>query len=302
MTTITTHMKRRTFIQNSTITGIGLSMTALSITSSCSAEPASELSIQQAIDKIIAQIPGGKLEQTVDTVKSGDPNQKLTGIVTTFLATVDVIREAIAQKANLIITHEPTYYNHLDETDWLENDPVYTYKRKLLEDNQIVVWRFHDYWHRERPDGILHGFLSKMKWQEYLHETLENTCFIPETKLSELAKICQTRLNLDRTFMVGDANLSCSKIGLLPGAWGRGPQISLLQKDIDVLIVGEVAEWETAEYVRDAVAAGMKKGLIVLGHAMSEEPGMKYAVNWLAGVLPGVPAFHVAAKDPFIPV
>ena len=223
-------MKRRDFIQNSTIAGVGLSMGALSINTSCRAEPSTELSIQQAIDKIIAKIPGGKLEQTVDTVKSGDPNQKLTGIVTTFLATIDVIREAIDQKANLIITHEPTYYNHLDETEWLKNDPVYAYKRKLLEDNQIVVWRFHDYWHRERPDGILHGFLTKMEWQDYLHEALENTCLIPETPLSELAKICQTRLNLDRTFIVGDPNLPCTKIGLLPGAWGRDPQISLLQK------------------------------------------------------------------------
>ena len=295
-------MKRRTFLQNSTIAGIGLVVPAMGLTSSCKVETTADLTIQQAIDTIIGQIPGGKLTETVDTVKSGDPDVKLTGIVTTFLATVDVIKEAIAKKANLIITHEPTYYNHLDETDWLQNDPVYAYKRKLLEDNNIVVWRFHDYWHRHEPDGILHGFLNDMQWQEYKYAEMKNTCHIPQTTLSELAKLCKKQLNLSRTFFIGNANLACSKIGILPGAWGKDPHISLLQKDIDVLIVGEVAEWETAEYVRDAAAAGMNKGLIVLGHAMSEEPGMYYAVEWLKDILPDVAAYHVASTDAFTPV
>ena len=76
----------------------------------------------------------------------------------------------------------------------------------------------------------------------------------------------------------------------------------MLQKDIDVLVVGEVSEWETSEYVRDAAAAGMKKGLIILGHAPSEEPGMAYAAAWLRELVPGVPVFHVPSTDAFVPV
>jgi len=264
--------------------------------------PNGQMSIQQAIDTIISHIPGGKLDTTVDTFKSSDPGQALRGIVSTFLATTAVIKEAIAKHANLIITHEPTFYNHLDETDWLQQDPVYLYKRKLLEDNHIVVWRFHDYWHRHRPDGILHGFLQKMNWLSYLDPQQENTCIIPPTPLPKLARTFKKKLELDRCFYIGDPRLSCSRIGILPGAWGRGPHIELLQKDIDVLVIGETAEWETAEYVRDAAEAGMKKGLIVLGHAMSEEPGMAYVLDWLKDVLPGVPAWHIPAHDPFVGV
>lgn len=260
------------------------------------------MTIQEVIDKIISQIPGGKKEETVDTVKSGDPSQAVRGIVTTFLATVDVIRAAIAQDANLIITHEPTYYEHTDGTEWLKDDPVYRYKRDLLEKHNIVVWRYHDYWHTYRPDGILHGLLDRLDWQPYLDENRENTAVIPTMSLKKLARFLKKRLDLDRTFIVGDPDLPCHQVGLLPGAWGRGKQIELLRTDIEALVVGEVSEWETAEYVRDAAAAGMKKGLIVLGHAQSEEPGMAYAQKWLTKLIPDVPVYHVAAHDPFQPV
>ncbi|MEZ4828236.1 MAG: Nif3-like dinuclear metal center hexameric protein [Bacteroidia bacterium] len=295
---------RRTFLKN---TGLTLAAASLSgmpqiLAHNDRNRRPDDMTIQEAIDTIIAEIPGGRKAQTVDTVKSSDPSQKLTGIVTTFLATVDVIRTAIKKGANLIITHEPTYYNHLDETDWLKNDPVYTYKRELLEKNNIVVWRFHDYWHTYRPDGILTGFLRDMKWESYVDDTNDNICVIPETTLEKLAKEFSKKLHLDRCFTVGNPSLTCKRIGLIPGAAGRQMQIGFLRQDIDVLVVGEVSEWETAEYVRDASQAGIKKGLIILGHAQSEEPGMAYLVDWLQDIIPDMPVYHVPATDPFRPV
>jgi hypothetical protein len=62
---------------------------------------------------------------TVDTLKGGDPSTPVTGIATTFLDTMDVLREAVKRGDNLIITHEPTFYNHRDETAAFANDPVY---------------------------------------------------------------------------------------------------------------------------------------------------------------------------------
>lgn len=267
-------------------------------------EPGQQLRIREVLDLIISKIPGGRLETTVDTVKSGNPEDLVSGIVTTFLATVDVIRAAAAKGANLIITHEPTFYNHLDDTDWLAEDPVYQYKRALLDQHGIVVWRFHDYWHRHRPDGILHGFLDQMGWQPYLdqEQKQDKICIIPATPLEKLAKTLRKKLNLERPSLIGDPQLSCRKVGLLLGASGRQGHIALLQKDIDVLVVGEVSEWETSEYVRDAAAVGMRKALIILGHAPSEEPGMAYAKDWLQALVPGVPVYHVPSTDAFVPV
>jgi putative NIF3 family GTP cyclohydrolase 1 type 2 len=49
-------------------------------------------------------------------------------------ASESVIEQAIAKGANLIIVHEPTFYNHLDETAWLVHDPIYQAKRRLIDD------------------------------------------------------------------------------------------------------------------------------------------------------------------------
>jgi len=239
----------------------------------------------------------------VDTIKIGDASQKVTGIISTFMATVEVIEQAAWLGANFIITHEPTFYNHLDETDWLENDPVYQHKKALLEKHGITVWRFHDYWHTYRPDGILHGFLQEVGWQAYLDTSRENTCVIPKIKLKDLAAFLKKQFNLSRTFYIGNPNLICENIGILPGAWGGRAHIPFLGKEnIEALIVGESAEWEAVEYVRDAAHAGMKKGLIILGHARSEEPGMRWLVDWLKPKVAGVKITFLGAGDPFQPV
>ena len=70
----------------------------------------------------------------------------------------------------------------------------------------------------------------------------------------------------------------------------------------DVLIVGEVHEWETAEYVRDAQSMGSSMSLIVLGHAESEEPGMEWLVPWLQPKVGGIKVSHVASHSPFMEV
>jgi putative NIF3 family GTP cyclohydrolase 1 type 2 len=67
----------------------------------------------------------------------------------------------------------------------------------------------------------------------------------------------------------------------------------------DLLICGELNEWETSEYVRDARYQGRQLSLVVLGHAVSEEPGMQALVPWLEARLPGVPVKHFASGDPF---
>ena len=68
----------------------------------------------------------------------------------------------------------------------------------------------------------------------------------------------------------------------------------------DVLVCGEASEWQVYEYIRDANGLGMHKGLIVLGHERSEEPGMAYLAGWLKERLPGLPIQHIPAGDPLV--
>jgi len=63
--------------------------------------------------------------------------------------------------------------------------------------------------------------------------------------------------------------------------------------------LGDPREWETVEYVADAVTQGRKKALIVIGHVPSEQAGMEECTRWLSGFVKDVPIEFVAAKQPF---
>ena len=256
------------------------------------------LTIQQAIDTIIASVPGAPFPDTVDTVKAGDTSQELTGIVVTFLATCDVIEQATRLGANLIVTHEPTFYNHRDETMWLKDHPLYAAKRQLIEEKNLVIWRFHDYLHSIPPDSTVIGLIRELQWEP--SESAENPfiCSIKPMTLREVGQWVKGQLGLQTLRIVGDLSSPCQRIAILPGAppseWQMG---SLLEAD--ALITGEINEWETNEYVGDANQMGFKKGLIVIGHAASEEPGMRLIIPWLEERLPGIPIHFVPIGSPF---
>jgi len=53
-------------------------------------------------------------EDGVDTFKAGDPSTIVTGVVTTSMATLDVLHKAVQAGANLVITAAPTFYSRAD--------------------------------------------------------------------------------------------------------------------------------------------------------------------------------------------
>lgn len=239
-------------------------------------------------------------EDTVDTFKGGNPDVPVTGIATTFLATMEVLKKAKAQGLNLIITHEPTFYNHLDATEQFEDDKIVAAKKKFIADNDLVVFRFHDHIHRTEPDGIYTGVTEALDWERYAISQNPYIYKIPETSLRNLSHQLKLIFPAATIRVVGDPNMSLTHASLVLGAPGAMPQIRSLQRDdVDVMIGGETHEWETVEYVRDAVNQGEKKALILIGHANSEEAGMDYCAKWLKTFVSEVPVTFIPAGDPF---
>lgn len=257
------------------------------------------LTVQAVIDMILRTIPGAPFDETVDTVKCGDPSQAVTGIVTTFLANCAVIQRAVDLGANFIITHEPTFYNHPDDTGWLEEDAVYRAKGALIAKHELVIWRFHDYWHSHKPDGIITGVLRALGWEAYRSADAPYAVQIPPIRLRDLVPHIKTALGVHTARVVGPPDMTCRTVGLLVGSPGGEWQIKALGDGVDVVLTGEINEWETCEYVRDALFQGRDMALVIVGHALSEEPGMAYLVDWLRDRVPGVPVTHVPTGDPF---
>jgi hypothetical protein len=68
---------------------------------------------------------------------------------------------------------------------------------------------------------------------------------------------------------------------------------------VDVIVAGEQREWEGVEYAFDANTAGQRKGLILIGHWVSEDEGMRLCADWLKSFVAEVPVEWIPAGDPF---
>ena len=272
------------------------------------------MTVQNIIDEIIKKTGVEKLpdDQTCDHIMTGSADMEVTKIVTTFMATVDVINEAIKIGANFIITHEPTWFTGKDDTKWVEQDPVYLEKKKLIEDHKITIWRFHDHMHMGKEDGIYRGFQIETNWKQYIIEGPENfkhygECYqIPKTSLRQLCEFFKKILPMEVIQIVGNPEMSVERVGVLVGGGSLGfgreelPMELLHQNNLDLVICGDIVEWTISAYVRDAVSLGHNKGMLILGHERSEEMGMKYLGDWMADITGPIEVHFVDSKEPFL--
>jgi putative NIF3 family GTP cyclohydrolase 1 type 2 len=254
----------------------------------------------QIIERIKEHVGVPWRAETVDRIVAGDAEVPVKGIATTMMATLDVLQRAAAAGKNMVITHEPTFWLHQDTTAGLEKDSTYQFKDEFIRKNNMIVFRFHDHWHAHKPDGIATGMMRELGWEKYVDPQNVRRFTFPEGPLSRIASEMKTKLKIRTMRVVGDPNLRVSKVAVSWGNISREPGIPILSRpDVDLLICGETREWELVEYAQDCITAGQKKALIVMGHVVSEQAGMKYCAEWLKTFISDVPVEFVAAVEPF---
>jgi putative NIF3 family GTP cyclohydrolase 1 type 2 len=273
------------------------------------AAPSTQASSSPTADEIIEQIRAHVgvrwTEPTVDTFKAGDPQTHVTGIAVTMMATLDVLQRAAAGGKNLIVTHEPTFYDHLDNPKGLpqgEDDAVLKTKRAFIAEHHLVIWRFHDYWHRRQPDGIEAGNVRALGWEKYQDPANQYLFTIPETTVANLAEELRLKLHAAVPRIAGDREMKVTRVAFSPGSAGFHRESGALEMpEVQVLIAGETHEWETVEYVTDARTEGRGKALILLGHIASEQAGMAECARWLRTFITNVPIEFVPTADMWAP-
>ncbi|WP_341282260.1 Nif3-like dinuclear metal center hexameric protein [Paenibacillus sp. FSL H8-0537] len=236
---------------------------------------------------------------TVDRLLFGQEHTVVKGIVTAFSASQFIIERASALGANLIVSHEGIFYSHHKAGDWHRNDAVVEAKAAAIEQADVGIFRFHDYMHRYQPDPVMIGLLRKLGWVAAEMQATGAIVDIPAMQLGDVAEYLKSRLHIPYVRVAGESTMMCKRVGVLVGYSGGGSSaIPLLQQEnVDLIIAGEGPEWETPEYIRDALHQGHSKALIMLGHAESEAPGMEYLAEWLTEKYPKLPVYFLA-DDP----
>jgi putative NIF3 family GTP cyclohydrolase 1 type 2 len=244
---------------------------------------------------------------TVDTFKAGDPATVVKGIAVCAMATMDVLKQAVSANANFIITCEPTFYSRGDAASPPAGrgnatpvaDAVFNAKNDYIKRNGLVIWRFSDHWRQRKPDPLAVGLTDALGWSTLREPSDPGRVTLPSITLDALASDIKKKLGTrGGVRVVGDPRLSIQKIGLLPGTTAIQAALTLFPS-VDVLIAGEVREWESVEYARDKVTVGEKKGLILLGRIVSEDPGMKICAEWVKTVVPELRTTWIPIADPY---
>jgi hypothetical protein len=263
---------------------------------------ADPISAQAVIDRIRKNIGVDWQPDSVDTLKAGDASTIVTGIATTSMATIDVLQRTVKAGANFVVTAQPTFYARADSPDGppkFPDDPIVARKKQFIADNRLVIFRLSDHWRLRRPDPFAEGLASTFGWTKQQSADDPLRYDIPartlESVVSDVNRALRSRGGIR---VVGDRRLRVSRIGLMPGTTPIRAALDMLP-NVDVIVAGEVREWETVEYVRDKIFAGEQKALILVGRVTADEPGMAACANWLKSVVPEVTVRHLVVGDPY---
>ena len=220
-------------------------------------------------------------EKTCDTIKYGDEQKELKRVAICMIGTADVIRAAHEWGADMLIVHEPIYYDHMDKAS---DDPVTRAKQTLVSESDMVIYRYHDHMHGkeidEIPEGEFHylglaGTLEKSPYNASSVFTLNE----PVTTREIMQRI-ESFLGVKHARVAGEIDKEVTKIAACFGT-PSGVFNLLKSEDIQLVITGEACEWQLGEYARDAATLGFNKSLIVMGHIASERDGMRFLTERL---------------------
>jgi hypothetical protein len=166
---------------------------------------------------LLQNSPWVKGNNTVDTVKCGDPERPVKKAGVAWFPSIWDIRAAIRAGCDLLIVHEPTFWEHsAAERQWRDRGPGIA-KSTALRESGLVILRAHDTWDNWPEIGI------RDSWAKYLGLTtriregssLRWTAVyeIPETTLRDFAQQVADRIRAlgeDSVQVIGDAEQRCA--------------------------------------------------------------------------------------------
>ena len=161
------------------------------------------------------------------------------------------------------------------------------------------MFRLTQHWNQRKPDPRAQGLAAAMGWTKYKAGDDALRYDVPAMTLdalaSQLKKTLGTRGGIRA---IGDPATTVRRIGLLPG-YTLIPASIAMMPTVDVIVAGEVQEWESSTYAQDVAFAGVKKGFISIGRVVNEAPGMQVCADWLKTIVPEVPVRFISAGDPY---
>ncbi len=224
--------------------------------------------------------------RTVDTFKSGDPDRPVKTVCVSWMSTLRALKKARDLDCDLFITHEPTFYSHTDDDPSYDSDRATIEKQRLLRESGMVVYRCHDVWDRVPEIGILDSWARELGFtgNPFARKTFYAVYEVPQTAIGDLAQSMASKLRRfgqEAIQLVGDPEARVRRIAIGTGAITNTKE--MLSMGADAAVITEVVYWRDVRWAQD-----MGFPLLIVGHSVSECPGLENLAAYLKKKFPGL--------------
>jgi len=232
-------------------------------------------------------------EKTVDRVIIGDPETRVQSCLVTWMPGLSALKEAVSKNHDLVVCHEPTFWDHFDRDPWSE--PRAAEKLGFVEKHGLVIVRIHDSWDRWPEMGIPWAWARFLGLGERPESTgadgYQHRYDIDPVKLEDFALDVAHRCSSIGEPMVqvsGDPDGMVSRVGI---GTGCGCAIgNYLEMGCDCSIVCDDGSiyWREIQMAKD-----LGHPVIRVNHGTSEEPGMVTLARYLTDNFSSIRVQHL---------
>ncbi len=245
----------------------------------------------------LAKIPAET--ETVDKIIIGNELVPIKRIGTCWVATLDVLKKAVEEGVNVIVTHEPTFYTHWDLND---ENPHYAYvrreqnlekgekayleqiekKKQFILDNNLVIIRCHDTMDFREDFGMSKALAEVLGFSEedlICSKTVYNIYRVNGLSAYDLTKKLAAALkplNHMGIQFYGDGERIVNSIGIGCGCYCDPILYMEYDADYYLAINDMIKTWVQTVYSADS---GLPLG--VINHGTSEEMGMRHLSSYI---------------------
>ncbi|MDO4169969.1 MAG: Nif3-like dinuclear metal center hexameric protein [Lachnospiraceae bacterium] len=211
----------------------------------------------------------------------GHSDKEISKVIVALDATNEVVERAVAEGADMIITHHPVIFSSMKKV----NDEGFLGEKLLtLIEHQISCFAMHTNFDVIGMADLAANYLGFPKDAEPLEVTIEEDgklegigriAKIPqEMTLQQYTEFVKKALSLEHVLLFGDGDKIVKTVAISPGS-GRSMTNLAVEKGVDVLITGDIGHHEGL----DALDMGL--AVIEAGHYGTEYIFIDYVTEFL---------------------
>ncbi len=225
-------------------------------------------------------------------IQGGDPHAEVMGIAVAWQSTLPMLRRASEKGCNLFVTHEPTFYVHMDDSEDVFQQDYAAAKSRFIEQSGLTIYRCHDVWDVFPEIGILDSWASGLGFDGPPEAAVRFHAAYPFSgTVRDLAIHVRERVaSIGQPIIqiIGDPDQPVSRVAFGTGAITDFSTMLSLGADACIMTDDGMAFWSAG---CQAVDSGIP--LIIVNHATAEEWGVHNLAGYIERCFPDVPVHHL---------